>query len=69
MHAKQRTSSVVQEKFIADEFISAFEAVFCSPSPMLNSLILARKPPLALLFKVKTNMSASRFFIPDFASG
>jgi hypothetical protein len=52
VHVKESTSDISQAKAIAHAFISAFESIFCAPSLGMSSLILARKPPLALLYKV-----------------
>ncbi len=53
VHAAQPPPNISREKAVACDFVSAFESIFCAPAPFLSSLILARKPPLAMLYKVR----------------
>ncbi len=58
MHAAQKPPNISREKAVARDFVSAFETIFCAPAPFLSSLILARKPPLAMLYKVRHHRHA-----------
>ena len=53
VHSAALPPNINRERAIAHDFVFAFESTFLSPAPFLSSLILARKPPVALLYKVQ----------------
>jgi hypothetical protein len=53
VHSAALPPNVNREQATAHAFVFAFESTFCAPAPFLSSLILARKPPVALLYKVQ----------------
>lgn len=64
VHSAKQPHDISQETAAAHDFVSAFETIFCAPAPLLSSLILARKPPLALLHKVPITQSSAPAFTP-----
>jgi hypothetical protein len=53
VHSAALPPNINRERAMAHDFVFAFESTFLAPAPFLSSLILARKPPVALLYKVQ----------------